>query len=382
MAKYFWGAALFTLPFTLTTVLWQSDIFVQGSFNAYTSFSLYGSEILLFLAFGIWIIESALKGKWKIDKEALKLSGLILGLAIISLIFSQDKTASLLQGIHLFAGIMAFLMASSELLKPKTLIKIFTLSMAIQAIIGILQVATQNSLGLAMIGESLIHPDIAGVAKISLKNITFIRAYGTFPHANILAGFLLMGILFAHKLPKKALWKTTKILLWIGFFLAFSKAAILALLVILFLGKKIPREWGIAGILFIAFLSIQAQESTAERWQYIKISLNTLAAEPIGIGLDQFTARMQEFTALKLQPWQFQPVHNIYLLIANELGWWTLGLLGIGLHKIRKNIAAPLIALLIIGLFDHYLITLYPGLVLLGTTFGLNYPSIALKKLG
>ena len=105
---------------------------------------------------------------------------------------------------------------------------------------------------------------------------------------------------------------------------------------------------------------------------------------PQGVGLAQFTTRMQAFTDTKLQPWQFQPVHNIYLLILNEDGIWALLFLLIGIKhwwKIKKESHPILIAFLIIGLFDHYLVTLPQGLLLVGLTVGVTTSPMTLNAL-
>ena len=45
-----------------------------------------------------------------------------------------------------------------------------------------------------------------------------------------------------------------------------------------------------------------------------------LYANPLGIGLSNFTLAMPDYTFIKLAPWEYQPVHNIYMLLANETG--------------------------------------------------------------
>ena len=386
MAKYLWGAAIFLLPFTISTVLWQTTIFEQGSYNAYTGFSLYLSELALFAALAVWIIEKAIKNKrWGIDRHILIVGGVALGLALISVAVSQDYISSLLGIIHILAALIALFFTRQKVLPSKTLIKIFVGTLAIQAIIGIMQFITQGSLGLSLIGESLIGADIAGVAKLDLGGATIVRAYGTFPHANVMAGFLFVGIFLAKEL-KGHFWKVAQILIWIAFFLAFSKGAILALIIALFINKKAKKRTLISVLFVIGALAIIAHESTTERFEYLKMSLYMIASEPIGVGLDQFTARMQEFTSSKLQPWQYQPVHNIYLLLANELGFWTLLIFLKGVQKLinsAKKHHRPIIwGLLIIGLFDHYLISLYQGLILSSITFGYvwSYSKLAPTK--
>ncbi|MFZ2192857.1 MAG: O-antigen ligase family protein [Candidatus Moraniibacteriota bacterium] len=65
----------------------------------------------------------------------------------------------------------------------------------IQALIGILQFILTHSIGLFWLKESQISPHIAGVAKIIFNDDVFIRAYGLFPHPNILGGFLVFSII-------------------------------------------------------------------------------------------------------------------------------------------------------------------------------------------
>ncbi|MFZ2975502.1 MAG: O-antigen ligase family protein [Candidatus Moraniibacteriota bacterium] len=72
---------------------------------------------------------------------------------------------------------------------------IIILSGLFQAIVGIIQFFLQKSIGLFWLRESLISPDILGVAKVILNGEKYIRAYGLMPHPNILGGFLLFSII-------------------------------------------------------------------------------------------------------------------------------------------------------------------------------------------
>jgi O-antigen ligase len=106
---------------------------------------------------------------------------------------------------------------------------------------------------------------------------------------------------------------------------------------------------------------------------------------------------MADFTSTKLAPWDFQPVHNIYMLIANEMGlaatvvfMLLFVVLAVLLFiKMKKSLRADklvgaiLLSLLagvfVIGLFDHYLISLYHGQVLLFMVFAI-FGKYLLKK--
>ncbi len=384
-SQLLWGITLWTLPFSIFTVVWQNAYFLQGSYNPYLSFSVYLSEIFVAATFVAWLIEKFLKSnKLNFHKKSWLLAGGILGLSLLSVLFSQDKITSLLGNIHILSGLMAMLLMAHQVTPHQKTKQIFISALVFQSVVGIFQVITQKSIGLSFLGEPLIGPEIAGVAKLNIAGKTLVRAYGTLPHANLLAGFLGIGILMAHKLPKHKLWQISKVLLWTGFFLTFSKGAIIALFLALTITKRLPLKIAapILGISLVAFVYkwdfFLLSESFIERLQYLKISLGMLANEPVGVGLTQFTARLQEFSTIKLQPWQYQPVHNIYLLVANELGLWSglalIGGLGYALrqlwhHKIATTI---IIFIIIIGLFDHYLISLPQGILLSGGLLGLT----------
>jgi hypothetical protein len=65
----------------------------------------------------------------------------------------------------------------------------------INAIIGISQAILQHSVGLFWLKESLISPDLPGVAKVVFAGEPYIRAYGLLPHPNILGGLVLFSII-------------------------------------------------------------------------------------------------------------------------------------------------------------------------------------------
>ena len=77
---------------------------------------------------------------------------------------------------------------------------VVALSGFLQSLIAIYQFIVQRSVFTSPIlakitGESNIGPQISGVAKIVVDGEKIIRAYGTFPHPNILGGFLIFTLL-------------------------------------------------------------------------------------------------------------------------------------------------------------------------------------------
>ena len=396
ISQTLWALGILTLPLTISIVLWQGGTMGQGSFNTYTSFSLYVSELFMLTAYALaQFLPRPPKNKFNKKNHGIKL--VIIGLVLLAASFAINQTSALLSGIHVLAAMAAFNLIQEELIPLRKIKQFFVITMAIQGIIAILQFGLQHSVGLHFLGESLIGTDIAGVAKLHFENITLIRAYGTFPHANLLAGFSLVGLFLLDSIPKKYRLPIGGIMA-LGFILAFSKGAFLALFLALALTKEIKPKFSLP-VLFlllifirIKILTLMDQEFFQERIELLQISGSMLLEIPQGVGLGQFTAHIQDFTTLKLQPWQFQPVHNIYTLVANEMGIWSGVLLFLGLGKLTQEIAknttkilslSLLISLMVIGLFDHYLISLPQGLLLVGIILGsLTHPKIAPTKSG
>jgi hypothetical protein len=308
---------------------------------------------------------------------------------------------------------------------------IIILSGLIQAIIGIIQFFLQKSIGLFWLRESLISPDILGVAKVILNGEKYVRAYGLMPHPNVLGGFLLFSVIITfsykklfHACPPKncSTWNNFgwveqiiapfsllrrrvgdevhyrwifRLILTIqllALILTFSKSAIIGLLIaiifiytpfsfirrragdevrlfhmeqktphpnLLLIKEKelnVPRGtfldgWNNFGkmkqfrfiilsaliILLSTFIIIRPNldsllfNSLNERLFYLNVPRGTFESDPIfGLGAGQSVLSMQKYFPQKLEFWQYQPVHNVFLLILSELGligsglfiWW------------------------------------------------------------
>ena len=266
----------------------------------------------------------------------------------------------------------------------------FLFGMVLQGGIAGYQVVSQSSLNLPLIIEPTLGSDIPGIAKMDIAGNTFVRAHGTFPHANILgfASFLLVMIMNNSSIPRE-LWR------WIlvgalcimsffdHFFLTFTQGMLLAWIAILLtvypIQMTFPRKFsyviswmagllivssgsfvvmGITGLmLIIKFLPWKWTSqmiprtrvdlglgifliglssfgiihffsflSTAQnRLFFLNQSLLILNEYPLGVGWGQFVHGLDP-QAFEL--WQYQPVHNIFLLIVVE-GGWIFGSLGL-----------------------------------------------------
>ena len=214
-----------------------------GTFNEYAGTYSYPSDIFLFLTLAIWIIsilynkslylsitafsssrcstpastqgdssstrlDSArlARGRWNMLKYSRGTNYIILiplALVIwsfISITWSDSASIALYRSFKLFEFYLLYLFLDINTKCSmwnilRNSFRIIIVVGLINAIIGILQVVIQHSLGLFWLEESLISPDLPGVAKIVLGGTKYIRAYGLFPHPNILGGFLFLSLI-------------------------------------------------------------------------------------------------------------------------------------------------------------------------------------------
>jgi len=295
-------------------------------------------------------------------------------------------------------------------------------SALLQSFFSIFQFRNQGSLGLKILGESVIDVATPGVARVFAESGNFLRVYGTMPHANILAAFLFVGFLgfiYLFFKEQKYYFLIPSFLILFSIFLTFSRS----FLIISFLGILATIVYGIVDKLFlknavfllftvcvflIAFHFILGDLLTARlyvyktepsfvyRVNYNLIGLELIKNNPIfGVGLgNQIIAGLYGgyYQALGfLKSWQWQPIHNIYLLIASETGLIGIAafillvasiflkpsvalLKNVAKSKDSLNLFFSLLigyALLAGGFVDHFLWDIESGALMLFLFFGI-----------
>ena len=110
--------------------------------------------------------------------------------------------------------------------------------------------------------------------------------------------------------------------------------------------------------LLALFSNLGNPNSFSERQILITQSLQVINQHFwLGVGLGNFIYHV---------PTIRQPVHNIYLLLASELGMPALIVMGYWLIVNSKKLLLPAVAVIIItGVTDHYWLTLHQNLLLL-----------------
>jgi hypothetical protein len=85
----------------------------------------------------------------------------------------------------------------------------------------------------------------------------------------------------------------------------------------------------------------------------------------VGVGLNQFTSRVEQYTQIREVVRFVQPVHHLGLLWLAETGLLGLMfLLWVLLEIKNKKLILPILILLPIAVLDHYLLTQNQGLLL------------------
>lgn len=245
---------LISLFFPIRHVFLAKEAYLTGTYSDFTSFSLYLSDILIFLLAlitflprggKIWLKIKAFKFKISelqppTSNLSLPICWLILAIFVIFIIhFSLNMRLNgylLIKWLELLVSYGTFRLLFEQNSLKSLFLKLFIWFCALESIIALAQFAKQSSLGLYRLGESHIAPNILGVAKIVSGGTTYIRVYGTFPHPNPFSAFLVAGILICSYLLVTSVSKKVKItysiLLFInilGLTVTFSRGAYLAL---------------------------------------------------------------------------------------------------------------------------------------------------------
>lgn len=404
LSRFCFYVVFLLLPWQVSLLLGVRDVFDAGFFNPYTSHFIYLEDVFLLLGLFLMVLAAIFTRRRRMpklfygDRRMLILLALFVGTFFVSILSAQEPLNTLFYALRALEFFVLYLVVVSGFLGGKKWLYFLLGGVMVAAFIGIFQYVFQQSLGLQFLGEPVLNNAMLGVAKVDLAGGAVLRAYGTFPHPNLLAAYLVigLGLLFYILKGQRGLFISLLLTFVLALLLTFSRTAFLALVTGLFLFYAVAEvriNWrylvlAVVVLLFVivAFdlVAVLGQRflfgdfgSIDERSLYLSISKNMMMDYPLGVGAGNFTILMQDYTGLKLMPWVIQPVHNFFFLLGNELGvqgivvilalfGWLYYLL---LKILRKNpddlmtaiLFALLSAIIVLGLFDHYLFSLYQG---------------------
>jgi O-antigen ligase len=293
----------------------------------------------------------------------------------------------------------------------RSVIAVFVISTCTHACVGLWQFFTQSSFDNAFLGISSHVVTWGGTATLSANGERWLRAYGALPHPNILGAFLLIGIILALYLSVTSKNKKQRIItllcigiLSAGIIVTFSRTVwivsgmTLSLLALIVFLRSADRKYmitplimiistiGMMSILLFPLLSARTLQDTrlshnsiTDRGTYAQHAYNTLKTHPlIGTGIHNYTNTVFLLYGKDLPIWYIQPVHNIYILAVVEYGLiGSLFLLFFCFHiittyqrvrcddqRIRIYSLLIVLAILAIGVFDHWPWSSHSGLMI------------------
>lgn len=401
---YLW---LFLLPWQTRYFIYEANL--AGAPWEAANIVIYGSEILLIILLALNFIAGS-RQPWglKLNKKFYKFLPLVLTIFVIYAFLSSSWSVwpalSIYNSLKLFFALGVFWLISSINVSWWRAGVILIAAGLIQGLLAIDQFLLQQVVANKWLGMAVQNARDLGVSVVDTGYRRWLRAYGSFPHPNILGGFLsivliaLIGHYFrVHDKIKEiysrreAVFKASLVLTMVittsGLVLSFSRSAWLAAgliwltsLIMVLLKKN--NGWRIVWLkLFLIFVLTvgiwaviypeplltrihgeQALEIKASQDRISSlvdsrqvISKNWLA----GVGLGSYTYALHQIYPER-NVWQLQPPHNTYLLIWSELGiiglllfLWILVLV---FKQVRQNSFFMLLYIVMIFLmmFDHW----------------------------
>lgn len=415
--NWFLRLLLFFLPWQ--TIWLAQERFILGAKWEYGTLGFYATEGLLWLVvicFMLWFWQNWRKNthepfSWTPDRRFIAALFAFLLYCFASVLRSHDKELALQQSLHIMEAIFLFLVLS---ICQWSNVRWFIAGAILPSILGIWQFLSQSTFSSALLGLATHPAWQAGTSIVASAEIgRWLRAYGPFAHPNIFGGYLVAALVLldflllqenkkqyhlssiAYRLSHIAL----SLIFITAIFFTFSRSAWLAYAIWLVIQSMqnyklkaksyqlvIVYRLSLIAILAVIFSplllnrlngeSVNESRSTAERVSGYSEAWSIVKENPLlGVGAGNYTAAL-----IQKNPGQpgyaYQPVHSVPLLFLAELGLVGFILLTNALFEFNKLYPIPytLLPLASIILLDHYLLSSYIGLMLLGAYAGLSPP--------
>ena len=402
--------ALFFLPFQLGKHLWPSFSYVLGQRVDYLSPTLFLSDVSILGVFFLSFLP--------FFRRMPPLFYVLLLFLAVGIFFSPSP----ILGWYTLLKLVEFVFFAWALIQERQIWSFlfwsFLPGLLLEGILGVLEFVHQASLnGLwYFFGERFFTAATPGIANASIHGQLILRPYATFPHPNVFAGYLVIVLLFF------LLWtlsQTTRFLRFLGIvllvsatgvlFLTLSRVAILIWLAFFFgitaihyFKNKLAlillgaMAVVLSGLILLdslfsgRFLALGAYaQALYLRGLLQQASFGMILTHPIfGVGLGNFLVVLPQYLSSHVLFGFLQPVHNIFLLVLSETGLVGFGIFlyvllqgFMGGYRHVQEPSSPLAlfpivslcAICLIGLTDHYFLTLQQGQLLFTLALGLSF---------
>jgi O-antigen ligase len=369
------------LPTQLAFHFWPDFAFVYGIRVDYLAPAIYFIDLVWLLVLALWLIEEKPFG---LIKKYQKCIFVFLALALANVAVSQIPILSVYRWLRVFEFLTIYIYVKSQK-RVLHLIKLpIAISLVLTLFLSVLQILHGANIGglWYLVGERAFSAITPGIALTGLLGREILRPYGTFSHPNSMAGFALIILFLFYKkngLIDKTIFLSSLTLVAISFSQNAWASLVLAP-IFFFIAKRVKRGFNkFLGTATVAsFFLTLARTQSGPREIVQRIELNVVAgkivsqAPILGVGLGNFVNALPS-VARPGAVWFLQPAHNIFLLLAAEVG--LVGLV-IFVYFVSKNLSAKnallVIAIITTGLFDHYWVSLLQNFLLMAIVLGIG----------
>ncbi|MBI2034519.1 MAG: O-antigen ligase family protein [Candidatus Levybacteria bacterium] len=243
------------LPTQLGRHFWLNDSIVGGMRVDYLSPTLYLTDLLIVSLFFATVFK---KKTYIVLSPMVKhryFLALLFCVVFINIVLADYPVIGIYGLVKLMELVFFGLYTKYVFQKMNRNILIsFSIGMLFESAIAIFQFVKQSSVGglLYFFGERAFHSQTPGIANASVYGHLVLRPYGTFPHPNVLAGYLLVGIMLLVLCLRAntSLKKNRLLFIFIIFissialFITLSRIAIILWLMSVFWIVFIKGQWG------------------------------------------------------------------------------------------------------------------------------------------
>lgn len=210
LQKFIFFLILLFLPTQLGRHFWPNFSYVWGQRIDYLSPTIYLTDVLIGILF---LLE--LKTIYRFFKnrfQVLFLSCFLVALLSYFWVYFQGQSLGLLfyKWVKLFE-LLFFVLWVRTNVKLEEVLFLLSLGVLGEALLAFGEFLNQRSLGFWILGEREFHAGTPAIALANWQGKLILRPYATFPHPNVMAGYILVVlilILFSKKLPQFLRWLT------------------------------------------------------------------------------------------------------------------------------------------------------------------------------
>lgn len=390
------GLAIVLIPTNLNLDMAKQSALVNGVLVDYLLPKLYLTDLMFAASLGFALLIALLTPRASLSgiRAITRRIPWLFPLFLLSLVASVSTSVAPLAGwwyLWRLTVLCWAIYAFSTKLTLRQFRPWLMVAILFQSLVGITQWIQKSSLiGYLFFGETELSVR-STVATTSWFGEMRPLPYGTTAHPNILAGFLAVGLVILLLIPalesKRAWWhsflRTLGSLLFViisltALALTQSVSGLIALCVGVIAswttGTRSLRLFAFGGmVLGLSLFTVPMVDnlSVSRRLDLLEFSLEMFKDHPyLGVGPNNFTAVMPSYGEIPGPIRFYQPVHTIYALALTEIGLVGLTLYGLVIWQIVRRFPLstlvhpgiiPLSQVMIIGIFDHYPLSLQTG---------------------